>query len=169
MKPLHIHFVTRRPRFLAAGVVIVLVLALAAGASLEWRARAARADVQTKMAELNANIRGALEVRKPEGSAQAEPPWVQEADATLRHDWNKLMGGLEGIDMPGVRLLSVQAGTYPDKVRVEYQLDGWTRVAELSYALNHMKAPLGHWSLISVGASNSQTMSGSDIRAVWER
>lgn len=169
MKPLHIHFVTRRPRFLAAGVVAVLLLALSAGAWLEWRARAARADVQKQMAELNANIRGALEVRKPEGSPQAEPPWVQEADATLRHDWNRLMGGLEGIVLPGVRLLSIQAGTYPDQVRVEYQLDGWTRVAELSYALNHMKASSGHWSLISVGASNSQTPSGPGIRAVWER
>ena len=170
MKPLHIEFTGNRSRRLAAlgGALGVMLLLVALGAFWHGRQEHARLSEARRALELRLE---ALNKPPPADLAPASPAWLKEADASLRQDWNQVMGMLEDIEFPGVHLQSLQVGVLPETARVEYQLDSWQRVAEMTEALNQREnAAEARWILLSVGASASGVAGGgSGVRAAWER
>lgn len=169
MRPLRIEFTGRQARIarhLAWGVLALFVLA-ALTLHVRWRAENSRLNEAKKVLE---DRLAALEKPSLVPVTVAEPPWLREADATLRHDWNQLLGLLESIDLVGVRLQSLQAHSWPETTRLEYELDSWQRLAELTEALNQ-GSQSGHWTLLSVSAAQSgMSMNAAvGVRGVWER
>lgn len=167
MKPLHIEFTGHRSRRLAAlgGALGIMLLLVALGVFWHGRQEHARLSEARRALELRLE---ALNKPPPADLAPAAPLWLEEADASLRQDWNQVMGMLEDIEFPGVRLQSLQVGVLPDSARIEYQLDSWQRVAEMTEALNQRENE-ARWILLSVGASASGMAGSGGVRAVWER
>lgn len=162
-----IDFVRPRGRLLAwaAAGLLTVGVALAVVSYLGYRAD--RRDVDAAMKEAQQRL-AASQVVQPAPALSAEPAWLKEAGASVAEDWNALFDRIEGLKVSGVRLVSVQAGLHPRSVRVEFELDGWTRVSELNEALNRPGEPM-RWDLVSVApAGGSGPMSGG-VRAVWQR
>lgn len=168
MKPLHIEFTGRRSRRMAAlgGVLAVVLVLSAVGLFLHGKQRQARLDESRRVLEQRLD---ALTSKPAPAEAPPMPAWFDEADLSLKQDWNELMSLLERIEFPGVRLLSLQAGVLPDNVRVDYQLDSWHRVAEMTEALNEHESSR-RWILQSIAASALPGASDQGkVRATWER
>lgn len=168
MKPLHIEFTGNRARRLAAfgGTLLAMFLLCALGMLWYGKQEHARLDESRRALELRL---AALNKPPPAGQAPAAPLWLEEADASLRQDWNQVMGVLEDIEFPGVRLQSLQMGVLPDAARIEYQLDSWQRVAEMTEALNRRDSSR-RWALVAVGNNVSHGAPGQvSIRAIWRR
>lgn len=96
-----------------------------------------------------------------------KPVWLRDAEVTIRRDWNPLFDRLEGLNVQGVRLVSLQATALPDGVRAEFELDGWPRVPELNEALNPLDQP-ERWGLVSVSPVAGAVVPGA-VRAIWQR
>lgn len=91
--------------------------------------------------------------------------WEHDAQVSMGEDWNGLYGQLEALALPGVRLISLQASVHPSAQRIEVDLDGWSRVAELDAELNR-RAQTGGWKLQSVATSDGGLW---PVRAIWLR
>lgn len=167
MKPLHIEFMgNRSKRLVALGRALLAVLLLGVLGMLWYgKQEHARLDETRRVLELRL---AALNKPPPADQTPAAPMWLEKADASLRQDWNQMMGLLEDIEFPGVRLLSLQVGVLPDSARIEYQLDSWQRVAEMTEALNQRENE-ARWILLSAGASASGVTGSGGVRAAWER
>lgn len=167
MKPFHIDFMHRRPRQLANALVWLGGATVVVSGVFWWswwqQESALRSELHTVELQL-------AKLREPvkQEPVSAPPVWMVEADALLRHDWNELHDLLEGIHLPGVRLLSVRAAAHPYAVHLEYQVESWPRVAELTEALQG-DGSKGRWALQSVASGGASGMASSGgVRAVWE-
>lgn len=161
-----IDFVRSRGRGLAWAVAGLLIVGagLAVASCLGYRAE--RHQVDAALLEAQQRL-AASQTVQPTPVLSAEPAWLKEAEASVAEDWNVLFDRLEGLKVPGVRLVSVQAGVHPHSVRVEFELDGWTRVSELNEALNQ---PLGmmRWHLVSVAPAGGAGLMSGGVRGVWQ-
>ena len=162
-----IDFVRSRGRGLsrvAAGLLIAGA-GLAVASYLGYRAE--RRELDAALLEAQQRL-AASQTVEPTPVLSAEPAWLKEAEASVAEDWNVLFDRLEGLTVPGVRLASVQAGLHPHSVRVEFELDGWTRVSELNEALNQPDGTL-RWHLVSVAPAGGSGLMSGGVRGVWQR
>lgn len=162
-----IDFVRSRGRGLAWVVAGLLIAGVGLAVASYLGYRAERHQVDAALLEAQQRLSASQTVQAAP-VLSAEPAWLKEAEASVAEDWNVLFDRLEGLTVPGVRLASVQAGLHPHSVRVEFELDGWTRVSELNAALNPPEGTM-RWHLVSVApAGGSGVMSGG-VRGVWQR
>ena len=162
-----IDFVRPRGRLLAWAAAGLLTAGAAFAVVSYLSYRADRRDVDAAMKEAQQRSVASQTVQ-PMPALSAEPAWLKEAEASVAEDWNALFDRIERLKVSGVRLVSVQAGLHPRSVRVEFELDGWTRVSELNEALNRPGEPM-RWDLVSVAPAGGSGLMSGGVRGVWQR
>lgn len=167
MRPVRLEFVPTVPyrRPLGALLAVIAVLIMAGG----WTWSQQSAERQRLMQSTQA-LKVQIEQASRGGAASeaaAQTPAHRAAMQLLEHDWNELYDLLEGLEVPGARLLLLSAALGPERVRIEVELTDWAVVPPLTDALN--QGGLGRWELVSASAVDSAVGGAGRIRAVWEQ
>ncbi|WP_291020188.1 hypothetical protein [Hydrogenophaga sp.] len=120
--------------------------------------------LQAEVAALEADVNARR------AAARVEPAPLTEAQAkalkALSWDWNRVYGPLESIEIPGVRVISLDVDAMGGHGRVEFHMPDETSILAITEGLNDSAAQV-EWRLQSVNRVGGGAPAGGGVRAVW--
>lgn len=167
MKPIHMEFVPNRSWRLvwALSAVLALVILLLAGVKWQGRQQGWERESQAQRS-LRAQIDALSQPSQPLPAMQVRAR--QQVNAQLQLDLNPVFATVEGLQLPGVQLRSLNVDTSNGVVRLEYALDSVAQASQVSEKLNtgYDRKPWGLTAVVmnaAAGSGGTAAVAGAGI------